>query len=341
MHIYIDESGGFIPLKPHKSRISAVAALAIPSASHDELLNRFIELRSRFAPSDLEIKGSALHEPAMAEIAELLAEFNVVGEVVAIDMGDLDQRGVRVFQQQQAELISLYQVTDNIPEAEKPWILLRNLLLSLSPQNFIQAYMMIVLIEQVLQTVTAYHSQRDARELSTLDWVIDAKNEKISAAEETWTKLVFPALSIASAAHPLGYIPWGDYSHFRAFESNDDGEARINLNKVLGQLRFAHSISEPGLQLADIFASAITRALNKTLQPDGWRDFGRVLIHRNTEVGIGSTIRMVTLRTDPDAPAQVRKTNYFGWVLGELAARAKPMIPSEFTHLMQPSLHSD
>ena len=341
MHIYIDESGGFIPLKPQKSRISAVGALVIPSAAHDELLSRFVELRSRFSPTGFEIKGSALHESAMAQFAGLLAEFDVVGEVVAIDMGDLDHADIKLFQQQQADLISSYHTASDIPESEKSWFALRERLLSLSAQNFIQAFLMIALIEQVLQTATAYYSQRDSRELSKFDWVIDAKNENVSAAEETWTKLVFPALSIASAVNPLGYIPWGDYSHFEAFESTEGGKSRINLSKVLSHLQFAHSVSESGLQLADVFVSAVSRAFNKTLQPEGWCDFGRVLIHRNTETGIYGSIHMVTLRSNPDAPAQIRKTNYFGWVLAQLAERAKPMVPSRFTDLMEPSPRGD
>lgn len=341
MHIYIDESGGFIPLKPQKSRISVVGALVIPSTAHDELVNRFAELRLRFSPSGSEIKGSVLHESAMAEIAGLLAEFDVVGEVVAIDMGDLDRADIKLFQQQQADLISKYQVATGIPESEKRWFTLRERLLSLSAQNLVQAFLMIVLIEQVLQTVTAYHSQRDSRELSEFKWVIDAKNENISAAEETWTELVFPTMSIASAANPLGYIPWGDYSHFKGFEDTKAGRSRINLSKVLSQLQFAHSVSESGLQLADIFVSAISRAFNKTLQPEGWREFGRVLIHRNSEAGTYGAIRIATLRTNPDEPTLIRKTNYFGWVLAQLAERAKPMVPIQFVHLMQPSRPGD
>jgi hypothetical protein len=65
MHIFIDESGGFIPLNQKRSRISAVAALVVPSGSSSGEgsgeANPIVQ--KRIAP---------LHEETVAEFRRLL-----------------------------------------------------------------------------------------------------------------------------------------------------------------------------------------------------------------------------------------------------------------------------
>ena len=59
-------------------------------------------------------------------------------------------------------------------------------------------------------------------------------------------------------------------------------------------LAFRNSKDELGLQLADIVASAFTRAFNRTLGEAGWRDLGRLLICRTA-----GAARLVQLRAGP------------------------------------------
>ena len=60
-----------------------------------------------------------------------------------------------------------------------------------------------------------------------------------------------------------------------------DTERPPGLNATLllsEQRKFADSASSPGLQLADMLATILRRALNNHLQSPGWARFGRLLI---------------------------------------------------------------
>jgi len=48
------------------------------------------------------------------------------------------------------------------------------------------------------------------------------------------------------------------------------------------QREFADSVSSLGLQLADMLAAILRRALNDRLQAPGWENFGRLLIADNS-----------------------------------------------------------
>ena len=50
-------------------------------------------------------------------------------------------------------------------------------------------------------------------------------------------------------------------------------------NRLLSeQLQFVDSVGNPGIQLADMAASIVRRALDNRLQQPGWEDFGKLLV---------------------------------------------------------------
>jgi hypothetical protein len=107
------------------------------------------------------------------------------------------------------------------------------------------------------------------------------------------------------ARKPLLSIKGADYSHFNAhyrIEAKDvemsrhvqwmrevygipDADRPPGLNATLllsEQREFADSASSPGLQLADMLAAILRRALNNRLQYPGWARFGRLVITDNS-----------------------------------------------------------
>lgn len=53
----------------------------------------------------------------------------------------------------------------------------------------------------------------------------------------------------------------------------------LNAGLLLSEQReFADSAGSPGLQLADMLATILRRALNNRLQPPGWENYGRLLL---------------------------------------------------------------
>lgn len=293
----------------------------------------FVALRERLAPESMEPKGSSLDEAAMAEAGRFLQRHAGFAEVLAIDMGDVGAEEIQAFQAQQVAILN-----DHSP-ADPPWFRqtmeeLAQLTESLSAQTFVQGFLMVELIDTVLRHATAFYAQRDARELSAFSWMVDAKGQTRTRAERFWSGMVFPALRVRSRSDPLGYIPWGDYSHFAQFEAAGDtrnGQPRIDLGKILADHRFARSEDEPGLQLADMTVSAVTRALNRKLGESGWLEFAPLFILRRSADVMGG-IQFSTLRTSPEQPDKLRRQNYHGWVQARLAARAQAMVPPEHKH---------
>lgn len=306
----------------------------IPSTVHDRILKQ-LGFIPWFASQESETKGSSLTEAQMSDVAGLLAKYDVIVEAVVVEMGDLTVDDIRSFQQAQHCTI-LDSAPDDADRSLRDRIeALAAASVTLSPQNFLQAYATIALIDKVVRTATAYHSQRNYRELGTWEWVIDAKDRSLTVAEQYWTTLLFPALLAKSSDDPVGYIPWGDYSRLPKRDpdpARSDGDAPIDMTRVMHQTRFASSSLERGLQLADYVASAITRALNQKLSPKGWKPFGRLLVYRNIASEIPEAVQFVAPRKSPDQPQRLRVQNFHGSVLDELRPLMKPMVPHWHRH---------
>src|ERR1700730_16836733 len=119
--------------------------------------------------------------------------------------------------------------------------------------------------------------------------------------ESTWSTLVLKMGESHFARKPLVALSGADYSHFDAgygIAANDEEITRhlqwmrevygippidqspgLNAALLLSEQReFADSASSLGLQLADMLATILRRALNNRLQSPGWKDFGRLLL---------------------------------------------------------------
>jgi hypothetical protein len=152
--------------------------------------------------------------------------------------------------------------------------------------------------------------------------------------EVLWKKIVFPLLQAISLDDPWMRVVGGvfDYSAFARFNMPipdymrphvrnpglNDGTG-LDLGKLFGEsLAFPDSKGEPGLQLADIVASALTKAMNGKLPPEVFRPFGRVMVEKPHRE---STVRMVALGDGP----KVKVGDYHTYVLQAIRNRAKKM----------------
>lgn len=344
MHVYIDESGNFIPLNGERSRVSTLAALVIPSSQRDRLFDSFVELREKLRPGCAELHGRELSENEIAAVLRLLARFGAIAELCAIDIGNHRDEDVSDFKTMQAE-----KLLNGLPE--KPSQELREdverlaqLARTLPNQLFVQGWMTVLLIEGVLDTAINYHAQRHPQELQAFNWVIDAKGIGVTPGEEFWTSLIFPALQTRSHQQPAVVIPWGDFSHFQRFlvpveetrcfggEQPDETDSQVSdLSLLLTEnLQFSSSSESLGLQMVDVVANAAARALNERLQEEGWIGLGKLLVARRPQA-----LQFVMLRSNPDQPERVQLWNYHGYVSERLQEQAKGMVPAKFLHLLR------
>jgi hypothetical protein len=333
MRIYIDESGNFQP-GAIASRFCCEVALAIPETFAPDLLERYVALRKQWT-DEPEIKGSALSDEQTTAALKLLAEYDVLVEICALDVGVHSSAQIKKFQHAQADGI-MNGITPEHNDNARQWATrLRDEWLDLSAQLMTQLYVLVLTLEEVLKYVPNYYAQRMPQELGHFDWVLDPKDIKPTRFEECWRKIVFPLLQSISIDTPWARVDGGpfDYSAFKHFEMDvpkyllghiktkvpDDGKG-LDLGKLFREsLAFPDSKNEPGLQLADIVASAFTKAMNGKLSPKVFRLLGPIMAHK--EIG-QPPVRLIALGDGP----KVALSDDHNYVVNAIRHRTKKFL---------------
>ncbi len=346
MRVYIDEAGAFIvppPMHPHS--ISLVLALAVPSASEADLFYKFLRLRDGWPKQAIEIKGRTLDESQAAQVIDLLNRYDVLVSYFAVDMATHPDQVVDDLRIRQAA-----SVAENISPAHHPNMVSQLEKLSctireMPNQLFLQAFLTIKLILELIEDVTLYYAQRLPKELADIAWVIDRKNHTITEMEEMWTILILPASETHFAMTPLTTLIGADYSHFEArygftvdtmdaemirhldwlhvthgVRNLTDDARGIDAKLLLSEQRkFLDSRDSLGLQLADMLGAILRRALNDRLQIPGWENFGKLLVRRRQP---GSSF--LQLGIAPNAPRSLK--GHAEKVCRVLDSKAKSML---------------
>jgi hypothetical protein len=346
MHTFIDESGIFSNPSNKTNIASVVAALSVPTTRKKELFRRFKELTTNWTDENGEVKGKNLDEEQIATIVSLLQKFDVILEMDVIDLGLHPEDEIDRFKRIQADQITAGLTpahhSDIVRTAEE----IRKTFLAMPTQLYIQALIMFFLIPRILLHGILYYARRIPRELSWFYWMVDAKDESITAYEKAWSTALYPIMSGQSAKNPIQFVEGGDYSYFERFEKSNERMIKeieqekgleagsimtIRLGDVFGKhFQFQDSRYNVGLQMADILANATQRALNGKLDIAGWGDIGSLMIIRNPNV-------LDFIKIDPDKAEdeEAKKvTSPFYGVLQTYKARAKSMwLPSDLEQL--------
>lgn len=313
MRIYIDEAGPFVPPQPPRPLFSLVLSLIIPSSIERELLYEFLRLRDTWPNRSVEVKGSSLDESQAAQLITLVLRYDTLVRFIALDANMHPNALVENFKNGQADA-----VTANITREHHPGPILHlhqlgEAVRQMSNQLFLQAFATWELIIKTIREGTVYYVQRQPQELGDIAWSIDRKHRTLTQMEETWSTLILPISERRFAEEPLVGILEEDYSYFDSRYSfnrttiepdglrhlqwlrsvsgkgplGEDERLGVNAKLLLTEQRaFEDSRDSLGLQLADMLATILRRALNGQLQYLGWKDFGGLLIrHHNPGTG--------------------------------------------------------
>lgn len=301
MRIYIDEAGTFVAQPAGQSLFSLVLAIVVPSSIETKLFDALSDLLATWPHQGAEIKGSKLDEGQAAQLVDLVSRYDVIVQFFAVDM---EMHGDKVIDDRKARQADA--VTANLtPEHHPPFAAqirgLADATRRMPNQLFVQAFLMIELVLRVIEESTLYYVQRLPAELGSIEWIIDRKDRKITEMEDTWSTLILPTGEHQFMAKPLHCLLGADYSHFDArygirvddeetkrhvawareaygIQSDDSGPG-LNAGLLLSEQRqFSDSVGSLGLQLADMLAAILRRALNNRLQPEGWSRVGRLFI---------------------------------------------------------------
>ncbi len=336
MNIYIDEAGVFVKPSQNKCAVSAVGALILPEEKERIIFSKFEALKTKWGFKDKEVKGSQLSEFQVTSIIEMLEKYNVMFEVVAIDMNIQNDDGITVHKLDRAnKMISC--ITDEFNET-----LIKNLhktkkeIESLPNQLYIQVSLTIELLIQVFQKTMLNYSLRKPKELEFFKWVVDAKNLNITTSEKVWKTLILPQAQSRSFDEPLIMIKEGDYSHYyKDRKSGDipnylsehvkdkDPNSFTELNSVYSDIKFEDSKNSLGVQLADILVTSIRRSMNGNLQKKGWKNFGDIIV-----MGKKQSVTLLNMDEDSNFDKYESDPSYFE-VIAHLDKTSKTIFNSK------------
>jgi hypothetical protein len=297
MHIFLDESGPFLPLEGAKERVSLVGGLVLPTYRLADIYGEYLALRPRLKLVKGEPKGSAQDEDEIAAVISLLHRHDVLFEAICIDVGFHSSMDIAEFQARQADVIVATPHPGASAETIKISSELAQTMRGLPPQLFIQCMLYIEVVDRLIRRAPLYYVQREPRELGTFAWVVDRKGENVTPSENLWQQIILPILQERSHTDPTPMLAGADYSYFKRFEMSRPASATPNGNLDLtgddtvvdtramfkDQLRFADSREEIGLELVDITISALGRALNGTLRQQGWNELGSLMIYQEPQ----------------------------------------------------------
>jgi uncharacterized protein DUF3800 len=338
VHIFIDESGQFIPLDGAKSRAAATVGLVVPSSMQGALRRAFRKLKQQLGASGGEIKGAALAESEAAQVIALLRQYDVILEAVVVDAGEHSDRDITDFKVRQADRLFGHITREHQPTLIQDLITSQETMKALPNQLFLQVFCIWELIPRLLETATMYYAQRRPAELGSFVWRVDAKDASITAMENLWTSFIGPLIMEKSRTSPMGMIPGADYSFYERFDTAPvDGSATVpghfytDTKRVLrDDFAFTPSEDDLGLQMADICAAILTRALNGTLQPPGWQSLGSLFVRRKEQ-----TVRLIALSWDGGLHSRDVTNPRWHAVVPMLEKVARPMLTRHTWQLVE------
>ena len=301
MKIYIDEAGAFVAQPVGQPLYSLVLAVIVPSSIEAKLFGEFSTLLGTWPHPGGELKGSKLDEAQAAELIDLVARHDVMVQFFAVEMEMHTDKIVADRKARQADAVTANLTSEHNPQIAAQLHALADATRRMSNQLFVQAFLMIELVLSVIEESTLYYAQRLPEELGSIEWIIDRKNHTITEMESTWSTLILPMSESHFVAKPLVSLLGADYSHFDsryAIRADDEEMNRhlawtrdaygiksvdqapgLNAGLLLSEQRqFADSAGSLGLQLADMLAAIVRRALNNRLQPPGWSRIGRLFV---------------------------------------------------------------
>lgn len=298
MFIYVDESGSFVPATRNDSWC-VVAGYVVPEVARKRVEQSLALLKRRLGRSiQNEVKLKDLSEANLRRFLGELGKLEATLFISAIDLGHQDPEVVVAHQAKQVESVRANRPNMLYEEGRASIDDLSGRLERLSPQLYTQMVAQIDLLDQVFRMTTLYYAQRIPATLSSFKWRMDEKNSARPLFEQTLTHMAPALIQAKSLREPGIHVEGFDYSHFQkrfrnapedipAYLQEAAGhtiKSAVNLGAVMRDSKFVRSHDVPGVQVADLLASAWRRVLRGEFEDnDGIACLlGRLTVQRQT-----------------------------------------------------------
>jgi hypothetical protein len=289
MKTFLDESGSFA--KATSSSISIIGALTCRSHSFDSLCAQFEVLKQSWGLHG-EPTGGKLNEKEVIEVVDLLLKHDAYFHVVVTDTSQVSDRDFTELRQMHID--GLYRHLT--PQHNAMWRgdvdELARFLAEFSFPSLIQFCLLTHLLDRILRDFLLWHAAKTPTELSSFDWILDAKDVTHTTKEEkTWRSLVGAYLQNRSLEHPIFLVRGLDYSHMSRFwtvpspglvekfpQMRKDDPAIDVGSIVRDNLSFKTSSSELGLQMVHIITNAYRRVLVGNIDAEQVKSLGQLMM---------------------------------------------------------------
>lgn len=323
MKIYIDESGIFRASNDPATIDKAwgtVGALTVPHKNEKKVSAALVELKSKLnVPSSEEIKHGKRPDPShdcFADFISALLKLDCTFHAMTVNHTSLDDELTRFHMKQQIdgrlryiEKIRDSLTPDQLAEVKNSFEETKNLINSVSEQEYNQVVIQSYLISHMLDKTITFYLRRNPRELSRFEWVFDRKNNSPLRFELLYHKFMPEIVDSDYHREPRGIpnLPDEMEVFLRNFGVSNAGlgmpkdevERRMKVfgvdhssvagasyplqfGKILKQYSvFGNSKHSSGLQAADVVVSAVNRFLRGNVDDvvKASRNLGPLLIH--------------------------------------------------------------
>ena len=297
MHIFIDESGSFVPSSDGRSSMCCVATLAVSESRLEAVEALHARLIENWNPPGGEIKGARLTERQCDRLIVALGSMGVLLGIVAIDMSLHSAAGIGRHRDGQAERIRASvegpEYFQSLRDETNVWA---DRVGALPAQLYVESTLLSLALAHTVQMASLHFAQADPPALGAFKWRIDAKDRNLTEYERLWLDIIKPIMQSISMSEPVVTVNEFDYSAMRVFQNPVRDSAPEHLSrgipperrsgpfhsfdarKLVADVAFEDSRSAAGLQLVDVLANVFRRACNGRLRERGWRNLGRLMV---------------------------------------------------------------
>jgi hypothetical protein len=203
LHIFIDESGTFIP----ETGWAVVCSLAIPHTDVGPARREIGRLSRDWPRQDGELKGGILGPSHLQSLVEVLFRRDALMHACAIDVSREDNASVDRHKARQCDGMTKHLTADHHPDLVRQVWDLRRVLEGMPRQLYIQCITMTQLVRIASEEVTLYFAQRRPREIAQFEWTMDAKDpRRITSQEKWWREALAPLLESGSRREPFIFV---------------------------------------------------------------------------------------------------------------------------------------
>ncbi|NIJ78168.1 hypothetical protein FHT08_003288 [Xanthomonas campestris] len=298
MFIYVDESGSFVPATRSDSWC-VVAGYVVPEVARRRVECSLSLLKRRIGCGyQDELKLRHLSESQLKRFLGELGDLDAALFISAIDLGHQDAQAVLIHQRKQVESVRANRPNMLYEEGRASIDDLSGRLERLSPQLYTQMVAQIDLLDQVFRMATLYYAQRVPATLGSFKWRMDEKNSARPLFEQTLSHMAPALIQAKSLRDPGIFVEGFDYSHFeKRFRNAPEDiptylqeaaghtiKSAVNLGAILRDSQFVRSHDVPGVQVADLLASAWRRVLRGAFEDNDRIAFllGRLTVQGQT-----------------------------------------------------------